>query len=172
MAPYFRDFGRAYEAARLSKKNPYSSVLAEKPAIALVLGRRTGVYNGKNEHSLNNDKIVTKSCKSVFNSKFRPQRQQAAGPLYHTGMDLSSIIFSSFCTKKRVSPGGGHSFYQSQISWVALYLATVPSSRKGKKIIPISNFRLVLLTISANRIASMSASSIAVCASMKSHRSE
>lgn len=59
---------------------------------------------GKNKHSLYNDKIVTKSCKPVIKSKFRPQRQQAAGPLYHTLCDLSSIIFSSFCTKKKCPP--------------------------------------------------------------------
>ena len=43
----FREIGRAYRAARLSKKIPYRAMWAEKPAYALVLGRRTGVHYGR-----------------------------------------------------------------------------------------------------------------------------
>lgn len=90
-------------AARLSKKIPYARFARKnRPAHSCSAGSQLG-YKGKFKQMFNKVQFQNQNLKPKINPKCRPPRTQTAGPLYHTRLNLSSIIFSSNCTKKSVS---------------------------------------------------------------------
>ena len=100
----FGKIGRHMKTARLSAKIPYARFWRKnRPAHSCSAGSQVG-YKGKSKQMFDKAQFQIQNLKPKINPKCRPPRTQSAGPLYHMELDLSSIIFSSNCTKKKCLP--------------------------------------------------------------------
>ena len=114
----FGRIGRHMKTARLSKKIPYARFWRKnRPAHSCSAGSQAG-YKGKSKQMFDKAQFQIQNLKPKIKPKCRPPRTQAAGPLYHMELDLSSIIFSSNCTKKPRRPIRG--FLCNLFHWLAV----------------------------------------------------
>ena len=114
----FGKIGRHMKTARLSAKIPYARFWRKnRPAHSCSAGSQVG-YKGKFKQMFDKVQFQNQNLKPKINPKCRPPRTQSAGPLYHMELDLSSIIFSSNCTKKPRRPIRG--FLSVLFYWLAV----------------------------------------------------
>ena len=118
MGLIFGRIGRHMKTARLSAKIPYARFWRKnRPAHSCSAGTQVS-YKGKSKQMFDKAQFQNQNLKPKINPKFRPPRTQSAGPLYHMELDLSSIIFSSNCTKKPRRPIRG--FLSVLFYWLAV----------------------------------------------------
>ena len=118
------------KTARLSKKIPYTRFARKnRPAHSCSAGSQLG-YKGKFKQMFNKAQFQNQNLKPKINPKCRPPRTQSAGPLYHMWLDLSSIIFSSNCTKKPRRPIRG--FLSVLFYWLAVDGQSSAYSYRGR----------------------------------------
>ena len=114
----FGRIGRHMKTARLSEKIPYARFWRKnRPAHSCSAGSQVG-YIGKFKQMFDKAQFQNQNLNHKIKSKIRPPRTQSAGQLYHMELDLSSIIFSSNCTKKPRRPIRG--FLSVLFYWLAV----------------------------------------------------
>ena len=107
MGLIFGRIGHHMKTARLSAKIPYARFWwKNRPAHSCSAGTQVG-YKGKFKQMFDKAQFQNQNLNHNIKRKIRPPRTQSAGQLYHMGLDLSSIIFSSNCTKKNPPKIGG-----------------------------------------------------------------
>ena len=114
----FGKIGRHMKTARLSAKIPYARFWRKnRPAHSCSAGTQVG-YKGKFKQMFDKAQFQNQNLNHNIKRKIRPPRTQSAGQLYHKELDLSSIIFSSNCTKKPRRPIRG--FLSVLFYWLAV----------------------------------------------------
>lgn len=99
MGLIFGRIERHMKTARLSEKIPYARFWRKnRPAHSCSAGHLG--YKGKFKQMFDKAQFQNQNLNHNIKRKIRPPRTQSAGQLYHMELDLSSIIFSSNCTKK------------------------------------------------------------------------
>ena len=107
MGLIFGRIGRHMKTTGLSAKIPYARFWRKnRPAHSCSAGTQVG-YKGKFKQMFDKAQFQNQNLNHNIKRKIRPPRTQSAGQLYHMGLDLSSIIFSSNCTKKIPPKSGG-----------------------------------------------------------------
>ena len=100
MGLIFGILGRHMKTARLSEKIPYARFWRKnRPAHSCSAGHLG--YKGKCKQMFDKAQFQNQNLNYNIKRKIRPPRTQSAGQLYHMELNLSSIIFSSNCTKKK-----------------------------------------------------------------------
>lgn len=118
MGLIFGRIGRHMKTARLSEKIPYARFWRKnRPAHSCSAGTQVN-YKGKSKQMFDKAQFQNQNLNHNIKRKIRPPRTQSAGPLYHMELDLSSIIFSSNCTKKPRRPIRG--FLSVLFYWLAV----------------------------------------------------
>lgn len=114
----FGRIGCHMKTARLSEKIPYARFWRKnRPAHSCSAGSQVG-YKGKFKQMFDKVQFQNQNLNHNIKRKIRPPRTQSAGQLYHMELDLSSIIFSSNCTKKPRRPIRG--FLSVLFHWLAV----------------------------------------------------
>lgn len=118
MGLIFGRIGRHMKTTRLSAKIPYARFWRKnRPAHSCSAGTQVG-YKGKSKQMFDKAQFQNQNLNHNIKRKIRPPRTQPAGQLYHMELDLSSIIFSSNCTKKPRRPIRG--FLSVLFYWLAV----------------------------------------------------
>ena len=113
----FGSIGRHMKTARLSEKIPYARFWRKnRPAHSCSAGHLG--YKGKCKQMFDKAQFQNQNLNHNIKRKIRPSRTQSAGQLYHMELNLSSIIFSSNCTKKPRRPIRG--FLSVLFYWLAV----------------------------------------------------
>jgi hypothetical protein len=101
MGLIFGRIGRHMKTARLSAKIPYARFWRKnRPSHSCSAGHLG--YKRKFKQMFDKAQFQNQNLNHNIKRKIRPPRTQSAGQLYHMELNLSSVIFSSNCTKKSV----------------------------------------------------------------------
>jgi hypothetical protein len=115
----FGRIGRHMKTTRLSAKIPYARFWwKNRPAHSCSAGHLG--YKGKSKQMFDKAQFQNQNLNHNIKRKIRPPRTQSAGQLYHMELDLSSIIFSSNCTKKKCLPEEDTFLMIRPAPWVGL----------------------------------------------------
>lgn len=119
MGLIFGRIRRHMNTARLSEKIPYARFWRKnRPAHSCSAGHLG--YKGKCKQMFDKAQFQNQNLNHNIKRKIRPPRAQSAGQLYHMELDLSSIIFSSNCTKKKCLPEEDTFLMIRPAQWVGL----------------------------------------------------